>query len=223
MANYVKATNFLVKDSLVSGDPAKLIKGTEIDTEFNAIATSVSSKADTNSTVLTGIPLAPTASTGNSTTQIATTAFVQAAATALASYPVGSIYISTVATNPNTLFGFGTWVAFGAGRVVLGSGGSYGAGTTGGSADAIIPSHIHGATSTVNDPTHNHGSNSNQFAGTSVGSSVGYSSFSNGASPTTANASTGITVSTAITTTGVSPTNANLPPYIVVYMWNRTA
>ena len=34
-------------------------------------------------------------------------------------YPVGAIYVSTVATNPNTLFGFGTWTTFGAGRVLV--------------------------------------------------------------------------------------------------------
>ena len=216
MANYVKATNFLVKDSLVSGDPAKLIKGTEIDTEFNAIATSVSSKADTNSTVLTGIPLAPTPATGNSTTQIATTAFVQAAATALASYPVGSIYISTVATNPNTLFGFGTWVAFGAGRVVLGSGGIYGAGTTGGSADAIIPSHTHTAT----DSGHSHVMSAN-IARPTTGSAALYAALDGGVSG--ANSTASSTANISVSTTGVSATNANLPPYIVVYMWNRTA
>jgi hypothetical protein len=46
VANYVKATNFAVKDSLLTGNPAKLVKGTEIDTEFNAIATAISSKLD---------------------------------------------------------------------------------------------------------------------------------------------------------------------------------
>ncbi len=79
MANYVKATNFAVKDSLGTSDPAKIIKGTEIDNEYNAIASAVSSKADSNSPTLTGTPLAPTAALGTNTTQIATTAFVAAA------------------------------------------------------------------------------------------------------------------------------------------------
>lgn len=79
MANYVKATNFAAKDSLGTSDPAKIIKGTEIDNEYNAIASAVSSKADANSPTLTGTPLAPTAAPGTNTTQIATTAFVTAA------------------------------------------------------------------------------------------------------------------------------------------------
>jgi len=80
VANYVKATNFAAKDALVTTDPAKIIKGTEIDNEYNAIASAVSSKADSNSPTLTGTPLAPTAAPGTNTTQIATTAFVAAAA-----------------------------------------------------------------------------------------------------------------------------------------------
>jgi hypothetical protein len=80
VANYVKATNFAVKDSLGTSDPAKIIKGTEIDNEYNAVASAVSSKADSNSPTLTGTPLAPTAAPGTNTTQIATTAFVTAAA-----------------------------------------------------------------------------------------------------------------------------------------------
>lgn len=54
MSNYVKSTDFAVKDSLASGNPAKLVKGTEIDTEFNNIASAVSSKADANNAALTG-------------------------------------------------------------------------------------------------------------------------------------------------------------------------
>lgn len=76
MANYVKATNFFTKDALLTGNPDKIIKGAEIDAEYNAIATAVASKADTTSPTFTGTPIAPTASAGTNTTQIATTAFV---------------------------------------------------------------------------------------------------------------------------------------------------
>jgi hypothetical protein len=48
VSNYVKSTNFAVKDSLLTGNPAKLVKGTEIDTEFNAISTAISSKLDSS-------------------------------------------------------------------------------------------------------------------------------------------------------------------------------
>lgn len=52
MSDYVKSTNFASKDSLASGNPLKIVKGTEIDTEFNNIATAVATKADLNSATL---------------------------------------------------------------------------------------------------------------------------------------------------------------------------
>lgn len=77
MSSYTKSTDFASKDALLTGNPLKVVKGTEIDDEFNAIQTAVNSKADTNSPALTGTPTAPTASAATDTTQIATTAFVQ--------------------------------------------------------------------------------------------------------------------------------------------------
>jgi len=77
MANYTKATNFAAKDGLPTGDSGKIVKGTEIDTEFTAIASAIASKADTNSPTFTGTPVAPTATSTTNTTQLATTAFVQ--------------------------------------------------------------------------------------------------------------------------------------------------
>ena len=175
------------------------------------------------SPAFTGVPTAGTASFSTSTTQLATTAFVQAALAAL--HPVGSIYTATVATNPGTLLGFGTWVAFGAGRVLLGNGGGYSAGATGGSANAVVVSHSHTATSTVTDPSHQHAASAGNFVNDTGAGIYGYGGsgpnmalFSN-----TASASTGISVSTSVATAGVSGTNANLQPYVVVYMWNRTA
>ena len=157
MTDYTKSTNFATKDNLSSGNPLKIVKGTEIDTEFNNIATAVATKADLASPTFTGTPTLPTGtiattqSSGNNTTAIATTAFVQAAIALL--YPVGSIYTNaTVSTNPATLLGFGTWTAFGAGRVMVGYDSSNSlfdsAEETGGSADAITVSHTHTATFT---------------------------------------------------------------------------
>ena len=60
MSNYTKTTNFTVKDSLASGNPAKIIKGSEIDSEFDAIQTAVSTKSDSASPTFTGTLTAAT-------------------------------------------------------------------------------------------------------------------------------------------------------------------
>jgi len=54
MSNYTKSTNFAAKDALNSGNAGKIIKGTEINTEYDNIASAISSKADTNNAALTG-------------------------------------------------------------------------------------------------------------------------------------------------------------------------
>jgi hypothetical protein len=46
MSNYTKATNFAAKDSLAAGNSLKIVRGTEIDTEFNNIATAIATKID---------------------------------------------------------------------------------------------------------------------------------------------------------------------------------
>ena len=60
MSNYTKATDFASKDSLPTGDPSKIIKGTEINTEFANIQVAVNSKANAAATVLTGTTTAET-------------------------------------------------------------------------------------------------------------------------------------------------------------------
>lgn len=230
MSNYTQSTNFATKDALISGNPLKSVKGTEINTEFANIAIAVATKADLASPTFTGTPTLPTGTIGvtqsasNSSTALATTAFVQSVAQVL--FPIGAIYTATVSTNPATLLGFGTWTAFAAGRTIIGNGGGYTAGNTGGSADAIVVSHTHTATSTVTDPTHQHSvaRNGNNTAGTTVGGFAAYTYDGNNSAPTSTTAeATGITVATSNASTGSSGTNANLPPYIVVYMWQRTA
>jgi len=187
------------------------------------------------SPTFTGSPSMPTGtagvtqSFGNNSTALATTAFVQAALQAL--HPVGSIYINaTNSTNPGTLLGFGTWTAFGAGRVPVG----FDAGNalfdtaeeTGGSADAITVSHTHTAANTNLNGTF-------------------YAANRDGPAPTGTFSYTGNTASSSlagggltgdikeyqfsgdhthtINSTGSSGTNANYQPYITVYMWKRTA
>jgi hypothetical protein len=199
------------------------------------IAAAVTDKTGTGALVfagspaLTGTPTAPTASYGTSTTQMATTAFVQAALQLL--HPVGSVYINaTNNTNPGTLFGFGTWTAFGAGRVPVGFNASDPlfdtAEETGGSKDAIVVSHTHGVT----DGGHAHSdghyvSSSNIYTGVNYGADFMLKSsttFPNGGTTTpntTSSATTGVTVNSA----GSSGTDANLQPYITVYMWKRVS
>jgi hypothetical protein len=96
-------------------------------------------------------------------------------------------------------------------RFIVGAGSTYAVDATGGSADAIVVSHNHTATSVVTDPGHNHQfnilntiSNGNN-AYTAIGGQVG--------TGTVTTETTGITVATTNTAAGTSGTNANLPPY----------
>jgi hypothetical protein len=210
LSNYTKATNFASKDALSTGNPSKVIKGTEIDAEFTAIASAVASKADSNSPTLTGTPLAPTASSGTSTTQIASTAFVTTAVAAV--FPSGGIIIwsGSSASIPTG------WVLCNGSnstpdlrdKFVVGAGSTYAVGATGGSANAIVVSHTH--TATVTDPGHLH-----TQTGSTLGPAGGSFAYLNGsgnvATQNTQTNTTGITV--ANSTEGSSGTNANLPPY----------
>lgn len=95
MSDYIKTTDFATKDGLLSGDPLKIVSGTELDDEYNALQTAVNSKANINSPQFTGTPLAPTAVIGSNSTQVATTAYVK---NVLANSPVlgGSPTLSSV-------------------------------------------------------------------------------------------------------------------------------
>lgn len=157
----------------------KIVKGTEIDTEFNNIATSSATKADLLSPVFTGTPTAPTAATGTSTTQLATTAFATASISPFtgsmlmwptATPPSGFLLCSGAAVSRTTyaaLFAI-VGVIFGAGdgsttfnlpdyrdRMPIGAGTTYTAAVTGGSKDAVVVSHTHtGTTATAGSHRH---------------------------------------------------------------------
>lgn len=118
-----------------------------------------------SSPVMSGTPLAPTAAAGTDTLQVASTAFVKAAIAVAANllFPVGSIYTNAVnATNPGdaSMLGFGTWQAFGATRVLAGYDASNAnfnaAGLTGGSANSVVVSHGHTATTPLANTAHSH-------------------------------------------------------------------
>jgi hypothetical protein len=61
LSNYTKSTNFATKDALSSGNALKIVKGTEIDTEFNNIATAIATKSDSASPTFTGTVVIPVA------------------------------------------------------------------------------------------------------------------------------------------------------------------
>jgi len=71
MSNYVQSTNFATKDALPSGDPLKIVKGTEINTEFANIAIAVATKADTTSPTITS-PTLVTPALGTPTSGVLT-------------------------------------------------------------------------------------------------------------------------------------------------------
>jgi hypothetical protein len=96
-------------------------------------------------------------------------------------------------------------------RFVVGAGSTYAVDATGGSANAIVVSHTHTATSVVTDPGHSHGI-SDLSAIASATSGTFYRAFQNDALQSTTK-TTGITVATTNASTGTSGTNANLPPY----------
>jgi hypothetical protein len=54
LSNYTKSTNFATKDNLSPGDPLKIVRGTEIDTEFNNISTAIATKTDNSAAAITG-------------------------------------------------------------------------------------------------------------------------------------------------------------------------
>ena len=224
VAMFSDGTNFRTTDAASFSGILPVVNG----------GTGVATSTGTGNTVLsasptfTGTPLAPTQTFGTSSTSLATTAFVQAALAAL--HPVGSIYTATVATNPATLLGFGTWVAFGAGRVLIGDGGGYTAGATGGSANSVLIGHAHGASFSGSALAgHQHttplppywsagGSGGVNFTSGAAVAGSGYSGVSDSVSAGTPSGT--VTVNSAGSGSGV---NENLQPYIVVYMWNRTA
>lgn len=153
MAN-VKISELPIAASVLDADSFPFVQG--------GVTKQVTKAVVFDGPAMTGAPTAPTAAPGTNTTQIATTAFVVQALTGLSAlYPVGSIYMNaTNATNPATLLGFGTWAAFGAGRVPVGfdSGNALfdSAEETGGSANAIVVSHDHTYSATTGNQSADH-------------------------------------------------------------------
>jgi hypothetical protein len=116
-------------------------------------------------------------------------------------------------------------------RFIVGAGSTYAVAATGGSADAIVVSHSHSATSTITDPGHYHnmgngsegslnalyGNDGNQGSGWRAANSGGA-----GVNGRTDTKTTGITAATSVASSGSSGTNANLPPYLGIQFIIKT-
>lgn len=143
-------------------------------------------------------------------------------------YPVGSIYMSMSATNPHDLFGVGTWKRISQGRMLLGADDStYKAGATGGEAThtltaAEMPAHSHGI-STSGDHSHYFYGSNNDNGPLTEGDGLdteGNGHFTRNVRFTTSSA--GAHTHT-ISNSGGGAAHNNMPPYLVCYIWQRTA
>lgn len=227
MANYVKATDFASKDALVTGNPNKVVRGTEIDNEFEAIETSVATKADLVSPAFLGSPTAPTQASNTDNNTLATTAFVRDVLPAgivcmwsgsIATIPVGWALCDGSAGTPDLRD-----------RFVIGAGSGYSVGSVGGSKDAVVVSHTHGISITDTGHTHPYvdryyAESAASLTGATSTLPLGGANNTLGSNATdlgndtfltvntnTSSSTTGIAATAA--TVGVSGTDANLPPY----------
>jgi len=227
MSNYTINVDWDGKDALADSNAAKVISGDDFQTEFETVQTAVNSKADLNGSssedfamnngtvagtfAITGVPTAPTQSAGNNTTRIATTAFVTTAVANNYAFPIGSIFTTTVAYADSdavvTAIGGTTWVAFGAGKVLVGLDASdTDFDTSEETGGAKTDSH----TLTIDEmPSHTH---TYPLHGDEVASGLTHSGTAN---------QTGNTLNT--TGGGSAHEHDIVQPYIVVYFWKRTA
>lgn len=143
-------------------------------------------------------------------------------------YPVGSIYMSVLSTNPAELFGIGTWEAMPAGRVLLAQGQSdwgtnYAAGSTGGEHQhqltvGEMPAHNHtGWTDTQGLHQHSVA----EYAGQSEWIHHLESETNSGLAGSLTSANGAHAHNIGINVTGGNQAHNNLQPYLVVYMWKR--
>jgi len=231
MTDYAKSVNFAVKDTLTSGDPNKIVSGAEIDTEFNNVASSSTTKIDK----------VPAAGTGNLAQFTTTGAISDSGKTLNEVIPSGVILMWSggVASIPS-----GWSLCDGTNgtpdlrdRFVVGAGGSYAVDATGG-ADSVtlteseIPSHSHsmnsagdhshsGSTSTDGSHRHTYGriTNGSDGSGEQVGGGSDDGSFPTsfaGAHNHSFTTNTTGSHTHTITNTGGDGSHENRPPYLAL-------
>jgi len=232
MSNYTIAVDWAGKNALSDSDAAKIISGTDFNTEFTTVQTAVNSKADLNGSssedfainngTVAGDLTAPTQSQSDNSTKVATTAYVDTAVAALDKaaindlvYPVGSIFCTVATGDPATVLGIGTWVAFGSGQVMVGQQSSAHDSTgTGSDSDFNTREETGGAkthTLTVAEmPSHSH---SMHGVSSTFDPNHGMKTAQYKASSATLETNDA----------GSGDAHNNLQPYIVVRMWKRTA
>jgi hypothetical protein len=103
MSNYTKTTNFATKDNLSPGNPLKIVKGTEIDTEYNNIATAVATKTDNAAAAITGGAIDGAAIGGTTPAAGAFTTLAASGTTTLAGALVGAATQAAFNTTTTTL------------------------------------------------------------------------------------------------------------------------
>lgn len=201
---------------------------------------------DTNKNVVTGVPLPRAGDAGLD--DAVSRRYLERNGGMVASWPVGSIYISATATNPADLFGFGTWQQFAPGRVLVG----YGVGNDG--TDSInyntvlaqggkyyhtltsgeMPSHSH--PHDIGGRALSNGAHYHRFMGDDgleafnfKESYINYDARSHGGNGGIYRTTTdgahehSLQITGGVQTTGGNQKHNNIQPYIVVYMFRRTA
>lgn len=207
--------------TITLADAATLKKGFQITIRNSSATSQVTIARATGTDTIDGVQSNFILGAGHSV-YISTNALVDGFLTSFNTqnrmWPVGSIYQSAVADNPQDTLGFGTWTQI-EGRFLVGvgdngDGKAYLPGETGGQKNAIIPNHTH----PLNDPGHGHnlrGGGNDDDGGARPPGGNNDSRMPNAI----LNSTTGITMSNP--TNGESVTNKNLPPYLAVYVWRR--
>lgn len=237
--------NFKFSDDSTDIDGSVLFAGTAKTFNFNKNGVTV------NRNIVTGVPL-PREGLAGLTDAVSRDYLENMGGGARSAWPVGSIYISVVDTNPATLFGMGTWESFGAGRVLMGVGiGNDGTDLLSVTAPLTLGGKYYHQLTTSEMPSHAH---TNDIGGVAVSSGghqhqyghqqtlpnfFGVARYNAGIfwvgeqtqnyqsnlyyTSTEGAHEHALRLTGGIQATGGNQKHNNIQPYITVYMWRRTS